>query len=113
VEPEGGWESIRMFPRHTFAPDLEVPVNGSAGRLFDLSIGGCQILSPSPLKPNQVVQVSLPDTKTAIACTGQGVCARLAPARAGGPCGHSAGLSFTKRDEAAIEAFMVRHGAKL
>jgi len=113
VEPEGGWESIRMFPRHAFEQDLDVQVNGSAGRLFDLSIGGCQILSPSPLKPNQVVKVSLPDSKTAIACTGKVVWARLEPARAGRPLGYRAGLSFTKRDEAAIEAFMVRHGAKL
>src|SRR5204862_2815831 len=49
VEPEGGWESIRMYPRHVFAEDVDVQVNGSAGRLFDLSVGGCQILSPSPL----------------------------------------------------------------
>jgi hypothetical protein len=60
-----------------------------------------------------VVKVSLPDTKTAIACTGKVVWARLEPARAGRPLGYRAGLSFTKRDEAAIEAFMVRHGAKL
>src|SRR5204863_9457031 len=36
VEPEGGWESIRLYPRHAFAQDLVVQVNGSAGRLFDL-----------------------------------------------------------------------------
>ena len=113
LEPEGGWESIRLYPRHAFAQDLEVQVNGSAGRLFDLSIGGCQILSPSPLKPNQVVKVSLPNGKTVIACTGKVVWARLEPARAGRPLGYRAGLSFTKRDESAVEAFMVSHGARL
>jgi hypothetical protein len=110
VEPDGGWQSVRLANRYVFNVELSVQVNGNPARLFDLSASGCQLLSPTALKPNQMVKIVLPDS-TPVPCAGKVVWTRLEPMAAGQPLGYRAGVHFTKSDEAAIEAFAVRHAA--
>ena len=80
-------------------------------RLSDLSITGCQLLSPTALKPNHTVKVTLPDGKKPVTCTGTVVWTRLEPSAGGQAIRYRAGVRFTKVDEAAIETFASRHGA--
>ena len=61
-------------------------------------IGGCQLLSPTALKPNQMVRIVLPDTPP-LTCAGKVVWTRLEPMGMGQPLGYRAGVRFTKADE--------------
>jgi hypothetical protein len=85
-----------------------VQVNGDRARLYDLSISGCQLLSPSALKPNQMVKILLPAAPP-LTCSGKVVWTRLEPMGMGQPLGYRAGVRFTKADEPAIEAFAASH----
>jgi len=107
-EPEEGWQAVRLAPRFLFADEVSVQVNGDPARIFDISISGCQLLSATALKPNQMVKVLLPD-KTPVACSGKVVWTRLEPMAAGQPLGYRAGVRFTKADEVGIEKFAARH----
>ena len=107
-EPEEGWQAVRLAPRTLFSEGLSVQINGDPARLFDISISGCQVLSPTALKPNQLVKIVLPD-KPPVACAGKVVWTRLEPMAAGQPLGYRAGIRFTKADEIGIEKFAARH----
>src|SRR6185503_6982891 len=101
---EESWQAVRLANRYVFNTELVVQVNGDPARLFDISISGCQLLSPTALKPNQMVKILLPD-KPPIACAGKVVWTRLEPMGMGQPLGYRAGVRFSKVDEAAIEVF--------
>lgn len=100
---------IRQGNRYTFREHIVVQVDGTSGTLVDLSVGGCQIVAQTTLKPNHVVKVLLPADRKPIACTGKVMWARLEPAAPGRPLTYRAGVKFTKVDEAAIEAFLSLH----
>ena len=108
-EPEEGWQAVRLAPRFLFGDEITVQVNGDPARLFDISISGCQLLSATALKPNQMVKVLLPAGKTPVPCAGKVVWTRLEPMGAGQPLAYRAGVRFTKADEAGIEKFAARH----
>ena len=110
-EPEEGWQAVRLAPRTLFAQGISVQINGDPARLFDISISGCQVLSPTALKPNQLVKILLPD-KTPVPCAGKVVWTRLEPMAAGQPLGYRAGVRFTKADEIGIEKFAARHATQ-
>jgi hypothetical protein len=107
VEPEEGWQAVRLANRYVFNTELTVQVNGNPARLYDVSISGCQLLSATALKPNQMVKIVLPDTPPQT-CAGKVVWTRLEPMAMGQPLGYRAGVRFTKVDEAAIETFASR-----
>jgi hypothetical protein len=108
-EPEEGWQAVRLANRFLFDVDVSVRVNGDSARLLDISISGCQLLSPTALKPNQMVKVLLPTGGAPVVCAGKVVWTRLEPMAAGQPLGYRAGVRFAKVDEAAIEAFAMRY----
>jgi len=105
------WRDVRLANRYVFREQIEVQIDGDSGRLYDLSICGCQIQSRSALKPNQVVTVLLPSEHREIGCTGKVVWVRPEPPATGRPLRYRAGVRFTKADESAIEAFAARLGA--
>jgi len=53
------WHGTRHVPRTRIRPGVEVQVDGTAARLVDLSICGAQVVSGSPLRPNQRVRFGL------------------------------------------------------
>jgi chromosome segregation ATPase len=107
-----GWQAVRLASRYIFAEPLTVQINGNPGRLCDLSISGCQVLSPTALKPNQVVKIQLSsDLAAPVTCTGRIVWTRLEAAGPGRPLSYRAGVRFTAADEQAIESFATLHGA--
>ena len=106
------WVAVRLAPRYGFSEPIAVQVNGTASQLCDLSIGGCQVLSQTALKPNQTVKVTIPGTPKAISCSGKIVWAKLESARARKtrrlPCRRAISRSpISPR----IEAFILGHRA--
>jgi len=65
VDGRAACEPLRVSEAHDRAD------NGEAGFLFDLSITGCQLLSPGGVKPNQVVEGAVASDDTNISCTGK------------------------------------------
>jgi hypothetical protein len=56
----------RRAPRFRIVDGVEVMVDGNGASLLDLSIVGAQVTSPTILKPNQRVRMSLPQGKGSI-----------------------------------------------
>jgi len=110
VEPEEGWQSVRLAVRYMFSTELSVQVNGNPARIFDISVSGCQLLSPTALKPNQMVKIVLPDVPP-VTCSGKVIWTRLEPMAVGQPLGYRAGVRFTKADDLAIETFAARYAS--
>ena len=103
--PEGEWGPVRLAVRYAFRQPIPIQINGDAGLLVDLSVAGCQLVSSSSVKPNQIVKVLLASEETTIPCTGKVMWARFEP-RSAGAIGYRAGVHFTKPDQAALEAFI-------
>jgi hypothetical protein len=97
---------IRLAVRYSFREPIEIQTNGDLGVLVDLSTAGCQLVSSSAVRPNQVVKVILPSAEAPIVCTGKVMWARFEPRAAGRSLGYRAGVQFTKPDQPALEAFM-------
>ena len=99
----------RRASRHAFDQDVQIQIDGSATQLVDLSTTGAQVISPTALKPNRMVKVSLPFEESAVSCRGKIMWARLEPPSAGGTFCYRAGVLFTSVDEAAVQAFIAHH----
>lgn len=104
------WTNVRQVARYYFREEIEVEVDRGPGLLVDLSVEGCQVVSPATLKPNRAVKVLLPLETTSIACSGKVMWARIEPASKGQPLRYRAGVRFTKVDKAAIAAFLAHYG---
>ena len=52
----------RRAPRFVVAKGIEVMIDGNPAALINLSVVGAQVVSPTILKPNQRVRVTLPDS---------------------------------------------------
>ena len=61
----------RRVPRFDMAPNVEVLVDGNPAALINLSHAGAQLVSPTTLKPNQRVSVTLPIGLVPIRVTGE------------------------------------------
>src|SRR5688500_6962288 len=51
----------RRAPRFRVVEDVEVLIDGNPATLIDVSVVGAMVVSPTSLKPNQRVRMSLPD----------------------------------------------------
>jgi hypothetical protein len=51
----------RRAPRFTVVNGIEVTIDGKPAALINLSVVGAQVVSPTILKPNQRVRMTLPD----------------------------------------------------
>jgi len=111
AEPAMHHDPPRRASRQAFNQEIQVQIDGSATQLVDLSTTGAQVISPTALKPNRMVKVSLPLGETSIACRGKIVWARLEPPSAGRSLCYRAGVLFTSVDESAVQAFITHHVA--
>ena len=98
----------RRAQRFPIAGDLAVLVDGNPASLVDVSTIGAQVLSPTVLRPNQRVRVSLPNDQGAIRCAAIVAWASFEIPQQSNPR-YRAGLEFFNPDTAAIDAFCARH----
>jgi len=94
----------RRAARVPIAGGVEVLIDGNAATLVDLSAMGAQVLSPTTLKPNQRVRVSLTDERGTLRMSGAITWASFEI-----PHRYRAGIDFIDADPAAIEALAKRH----
>lgn len=63
-------KGTRRAPRIRIKDGVEVAVDGNPAALVDLSAVGAQVVSPTVLKPNQRVRVTMGDGKSPVKCAG-------------------------------------------
>jgi CheY-like chemotaxis protein len=94
----------RRAPRFRIQDGVEVLVDGNPAALVDLSLVGAQVVSPTSLKPNQRVRLSLPDTARPIRFSA-GVAWAAFEMPKGGPR-YRAGIEFFDADAQAVTKFI-------
>jgi hypothetical protein len=95
----------RRAPRIRIKDGVEVAVDGNPAALVDLSTVGAQVVSPTVLKPNQRVRVTMGDGKAAIRCSGAIAWAAFEMPK-GMPTRYRAGIDFgTTADSTGVDGF--------
>jgi len=95
----------RRAPRISIKDGVEVAVDGNPAALVDLSRVGAQVVSPTVLKPNQRVRVTMADGKTSVKCAGAVAWAAFEMPK-GLPTRYRAGIDWGLTAEApAIDGF--------
>jgi hypothetical protein len=105
-------QAVRRAKRHRLSTTIKVDIDGDAGELFDLSVGGAQVLCPKQPEVNRLVKLSLTSDANPVSCEGRIVWAWLEPHSHGRKLRYRAGISFTKVDEAAIDTFISTQSSK-
>lgn len=99
LDPDG----TRRAARFEIAAGIELLVDGNPATLIDLSSSGAQVISPTSLKPNQRVRLTLPG-RIPIRVNGEIAWAVFEMPRTGA-C-YRAGVVFIDADVAAIDRFI-------
>jgi len=100
LDPRG----TRSAPRTSISDPVDLTIDGNAATIVNLSTGGAQVLSPTVLKPNQRVRLSLSDGEATVRVTGS-----VAWATFEIPRRYRAGIEFIDPDVKAIQTFAERH----
>lgn len=102
----------RRAPRAAIAEGVDVLVDGSQSRLIDLSPLGAQVLSPSVLRPNQRVRISMVDERQTLRAQATVVWARFELPKGSPTPYYRAGLEFSGADADEVAEYLSRHKSK-
>jgi hypothetical protein len=104
------WHGTRRAPRYRVRDGVEIQLDGNPATVIDLSAFGAQVTSPTVLRPNQKVRISLPSDEFVMRFRGSIAWAKfeLPKAPESSPQ-YRAGVEFTDSDPAAIEGFCDRN----
>lgn len=98
----------RRAPRFKVSGQVEVLVDGNLALLVDLSTIGAQVLSPTVLKPNQRVRMSLSDEHSSVRFNASVAWASFEIPKNTNPR-YRAGIEFMDADKSAVNAYLARH----
>jgi len=106
------WHGTRRAPRYRVRQGVELQLDGNPAAVIDLSTVGAQVISPTVLRPNQKVRVSVPIDDFTLRFRGAIAWAKfeLPKAPAKNPQ-YRAGVEFTDADAQAIDNFCAKHRA--
>jgi hypothetical protein len=94
----------RRAPRFAVAKGIEVMIDGNPAALINLSVVGAQVVSPTILKPNQRVRMTLPDSEGPIRVMA-GVAWAAFEMPKSGPV-YRAGIEFYDAEAGNVERFI-------
>jgi hypothetical protein len=104
-QPALDQRGTRRAPRIRIKDGVEVAVDGNPAALVDLSTVGAQVVSPTVLKPNQRVRVTMGDGKAAVRCSGAIAWAAFEMPK-GMPTRYRAGIDFgTSANVPGVDSF--------
>jgi hypothetical protein len=98
----------RRAQRFKVRPEAGVLVDGNNAALVDISTVGAQVVTPTIVKPNQRVRLSLTDTAGAIRFNAVVAWAKFEIPAKSAPQ-YRAGLDFLDANSTAVEAYCQRH----
>ena len=94
----------RRAPRFNIVDGVEVQIDGNAAALVNLSVVGAQVVSPTILKPNQRVRLSIADGKRSMRCSAGVAWASFEIPK--GIAHYRAGIEFFDADPGALTKFI-------
>lgn len=100
----------RRAPRFRIVEGVEVQIDGNPATLVDLSIVGAQVVSPTILKPNQRIRMSLSDSARPMRFSAAVAWAAFEIPK--GAPRYRAGIEFFDADQAAVARFLEAHKAQ-
>jgi len=106
------WHGTRRVARRRVRQGVEIQLDGNTATVVDVSTIGAQVLSPTILRPNQKVRVSVTDDEVVLRFRGTIIWAKYELAGSGGRPMYRAGVEFVDSDGAALERFSGRVGTK-
>jgi len=106
------WHGTRRAPRHRVRPGVEIQLDGTAAAIVDVSNVGAQVLSPTILRPNQKVRVSIAGGDDAVSrFRGTIAWAKFELPKPPGAPRYRAGVEFIDADTGAVDEFCARNKA--
>ena len=104
------WHGTRRAPRFRVRAGVELQLDGNPAAVIDLSTVGAQVISPTVLRPNQKVRITIPVDDLMMRFRGAIAWAKFelpkAPVKAPQ---YRAGVEFTDADAKAIDNFCARN----
>ena len=103
------WHGTRRAPRYRIRKGVEIQLDGNGAFVVDLSTIGAQVLSPTILRPNQRVRISVPTDEFVMRFRGAIAWAKFELPKPTEPPRYRAGVEFLDADGAAMEEYCNRH----
>jgi PilZ domain-containing protein len=104
------WHGTRRAPRFRVREGIELQLDGNPAMVIDLSTVGAQVISPTVLRPNQKVRITLPNEDFVLRFRGAIAWAKFElprpPVKAPQ---YRAGVEFTDSDAQAIDQLIERN----
>ena len=104
------WHGTRRAPRYRVREGIELQLDGNPAMIIDLSTVGAQVISPTVLRPNQKVRITLPNDEFVLRFRGAIAWAKFElptpPVKAPQ---YRAGVEFTDSDAIALGQLIERN----
>jgi hypothetical protein len=102
------WHGTRRAPRFPARPGVEIQLDGNAATVVDVSVVGAQVLSPTILRPNQKVRVTIAGDDAQTRFRGAIAWAKFELPKPDGAPRYRAGVEFMNADAAAVDEFCAK-----
>ena len=104
------WHGTRRAPRFRIRAGVELQLDGNPAAVIDLSVVGAQVISPTVLRPNQKVRITVPDDEFVLRFRGAIAWAKFElPKASVQSAQYRAGVEFTDGDAQAIDKVITRN----
>jgi CheY-like chemotaxis protein len=103
------WHGTRRAPRYRIRQGVEIQLDGNPAQVIDLSVIGAQVISPTILRPNQRVRISVPTDDFMMRFRGSIAWAKFELPKPAEPPRYRAGVEFVDADAAAMGDYCGRH----
>ena len=103
------WRGTRRAPRFKVLDDVDVAIDGNQATLMDLSVIGAMVISPTTLKPNQRIRMSLPQEPRPIRFSAGVAWAAFEMPKGRPAPQYRAGIEFFDADADAVLKFIESH----
>ncbi len=107
-EPRLDWQGTRRAPRFRARMGIEIQLDGNPAGVVDVSIVGVQVLSPTILRPNQKVRVSIPHDDFVMRFRGSIAWAKFELPKPSDPPRYRAGVDFLDADVDALDHYCAK-----
>ena len=102
------WHGTRRAHRYRVRQGVEIQIDGTTVSVVDLSVVGVQVLSPTILRPNQKVRISIPNDDFVMRFRGAIAWAKFELPRPTDAPRYRAGLEFSDADADALEEYCTK-----
>jgi PilZ domain-containing protein len=102
------WHGTRRAQRYRARQGVEIQIDGNTVNVVDMSVVGVQVLSPTILRPNQKVRISIPNDEFVMRFRGAVAWAKFELPKPTDAPRYRAGLEFADADVDALEEFCAK-----